>query len=173
MRSESATYVACEGDICRLSFVLFLTLPCFCGIRVCRFVQRKSQISLSLFTFYRPHPKHGEGTVFTGVCLSTPGAVPQSQLLSQVWSQVLSGGYPSPRWGVPRTGVFPGQDWDTPSQPGLGYPSPRHNSRASTCYAAGGMPLAFAQEDFLVINKKDSFPLTLWGNTNYARPNLA
>ena len=23
--------------------------------------------------FYRPHPKMGEGTVFTGVCLFTPG----------------------------------------------------------------------------------------------------
>ena len=22
---------------------------------------------------YRPHPKDGEGTIFTGVCLSTPG----------------------------------------------------------------------------------------------------
>ena len=55
-----------------------------------------------------------------------------------------------------------------PAQPGLdgggypGYPQPgldgvppnqvwiRQSSIASTCYAAGGVPLAFTQEDFLV-----------------------
>ena len=38
---------------------------------------------------------------------------------------------------------------------GLGYPPPppprqKQNSRASTCYAAGGTPLGVTQEDFLV-----------------------
>ena len=44
--------------------------------------------------------------------------------------------------GVP----FPIQGW-------MGYPSPvrRQSSIASTCYMAGGMPLAFTQEDFLVL----------------------
>ena len=41
----------------------------------------------------------------------------------------------------------------TPPPPGLDgvHPPPiRQSSIASTCYAAGGMPLAFTQEDFLV-----------------------
>ena len=47
--------------------------------------------------------------------------VPQSQVLS--------------RWLVPGSSSFPSQDW--------GKPPPGQTSRASTCYAAGGMPLAF------------------------------
>ena len=27
-------------------------------------------------SIYRPHPKDGQGTVFTGVCLSIPGGIP-------------------------------------------------------------------------------------------------
>ena len=53
----------------------------------------------------------------------------------------LPRGYPS-HVGVPRDGVFP---------PGQG-------SRGSTGYAAGGMPLAFKQEDFLVFAKKFGWP---------------
>ena len=72
---------------------------------------------------------------------------------------------------------YPPTPWDgVPPQPGMGYPPiktwlgypppwdgvppptwdgvpplpPRQSSIASTCYAAGGMPLAFTQEDFLV-----------------------
>ena len=58
-------------------------------------------------------------------------------------------GYPTPcqEWmGSPQPGldgVPPGQNW-------MGYP-PIRQSIASTCYAAGGMPLAFTQEDFLVL----------------------
>ena len=46
------------------------------------------------------------------------------------------------RTGVPlaMTGIPPSQDWGTP----------RQNSKTSTCYPAGGMPLAVTQEDFLV-----------------------
>ena len=80
-------------------------------------------------------------------------------------------GYPPPSrpgWGTP-----PPWNWATP-RPGMGYPQhyqdlagvppwmeypphlgwgtpPRQSSIASTCYAAGGMPLAFTQEDLLVI----------------------
>ena len=82
-------------------------------------------------------------------------------------------GYPPDlRWGTPQTwdGVLP-QTWDgVPPRPEMGYPpqtwdwvpprpgtryppQPRQISIASTCYAAGGMPLAFTQEDFLVIYK--------------------
>ena len=53
---------------------------------------------------------------------------------------LLDGGYP---WVPPpsRTG------WNTPPPPIM-----RQNSIGSTCYAAGGMPLAFTQDDFLVVN---------------------
>ena len=70
------------------------------------------------------------------VCLFTPGVgagqdggVPPVQ----VGSQVGTGGVPP----------VPGQD-----RGAGGYPI--QNSIACTCYAAGGMPLAFTQEDFLV-----------------------
>ena len=74
---------------------------------------------------------------------------------------------PGQDWGTPlgRTGLGhlpPARTWlgYLPSQDITGYPlgqdrtevpppPPRQNSRANTCYAAGGMPLAFTQEDFL------------------------
>ena len=52
---------------------------------------------------------------------------------------------------TPLDGSYPIQDW-------MGYPCPRLDgvpppiSKASTCYAVGGVPLAFTQEDFLVFN---------------------
>ena len=116
----------------------------------------------------------GEGTVFTGVYLSTSGGgYPSPRFFPGHWSHVLSrggGGYPRPgqggtpvlAWGHP----WPGQDWGTPpwpgqdgispppTQPALGYSPPpppgQNSSRISTCYAPGGMSLAFIQEDFLV-----------------------
>ena len=52
--------------------------------------------------------------------------------------------------GVPPSG----QDWmgyPPPPQPELdGVPPHRQSSIVSTCYVAGGMPLAFTQQDFLV-----------------------
>ena len=57
-------------------------------------------------------------------------------------STLAGGGVPHPRSGV---GGYPGQVFT-----GWGTPPP---SIASTCYAAGGMPLAFTQEDFLVISR--------------------
>ena len=73
------------------------------------------------------------------------------------------GGYPIPVvGGTPRPGldrVPPGQVWmdgEGGAVPhpcgGGGTPPPpiRQSSIASTCYTAGGMPLAFTQEDFLV-----------------------
>ena len=74
-------------------------------------------------------------------------------------SQVRTG-YPYQDWmGVPPLRLDggtppPNLDWVPPIRAGWGYPPPplprRQSSRASTCYAAGGMPLAFTQEDFLV-----------------------
>ena len=83
-------------------------------------------------------------------------------------SHLADGGYPgTPPALLGLDGVSPVLTWDggTP-HPGLdgvppgpdlqdwmGYPPPparRQSSIASTSYAAGGMPLAFTQEDFLV-----------------------
>ena len=86
-------------------------------------------IPFSCHNYYRPHPKDGKGTVFTGVCQQ--GGTPWSlvpDLFPGLWSQVLSGrgctpvlslvlpnvlagGTPCPGWGVlqPRKG-YPQQD---------------------------------------------------------------
>ena len=64
-------------------------------------------------------------------------------------------------WGTPQPGMGypPGPGMGYPPRPGIGspfpqtwdgVPPPRQVSIANTCYAAGGMPLAFTQEDFLV-----------------------
>ena len=64
-------------------------------------------------------------------------------------------------WGTPIQtwdGIPPGQDWmvtvHPPTRTEWGTPPPpirRQSSIANTCYAAGGMPLALTQEDFLVL----------------------
>ena len=87
---------------------------------------------------YHPHPQDGEGTVFTGVCLSTPGGCTPILGSFQVTGlrSFLGLGYPIPGsfpgllvpgalWLVPQfwPGVGyprmeyspPGQDWGTPS----------------------------------------------------------
>ena len=68
------------------------------------------------------------------------------------------GGYPLPRsrWGggTPFSGPgggYPPRRSGRGTPPGKGYPPPG-SSIACTCYAAGGMPFAFTQEDFLVHN---------------------
>ena len=120
-----------------------------------------------------PPASQGWGKVLFSVCLSVhiSGGVPQSGLGGVPHPK--SGGYPIP--GL--DGVPPSQTWDgvPPPRPGTGYPrilgwgTPPDLGRgtlpppdlrwgtppptwdiASTCYAVGGMPLAFTQEDFLV-----------------------
>ena len=75
-------------------------------------------------------------------------------------------GTPLPKtgWGTPLSGLdgVPCQArWVTPPliQDWMGYPLPvrRQSSIASTCYAAGGMPLAFTQEDFLVSYPNETY----------------
>ena len=60
----------------------------------------------------------------------------------------LGGGVPCPAWG-----------WGVPC-PAVGVPCPAGGrgslSTAGTCYVSGGMPLAFTQEDFLVLEKSES-----------------
>ena len=89
----------------------------------------------------------GWGKVIVSVCLSvhsrgypSPRFFPRSLVPSP-----FPLGYPSPGWGdwVPH---WPGQDGVPPFHPG-------QNSRANTCYAAGGMALVFTQEDCLVVEE--------------------
>ena len=82
--------------------------------------------------------------IFSQVCPFTRGGgLPQSQVLSQVSGpRSFLGGTPSPRF-------FPRSLLPVPFPAGVPLP-PRQNSRSSTCYAAGGMPLVVTQEDFLV-----------------------
>ena len=79
---------------------------------------------------YCPHHdlKDGKGNIFTGMCPFNSGG----------GTSVLFGGIPVPG-GVP-------QDWDTPP---IQYPHGQ-DSRVSTCYVVGGMPLAVSRRDFLV-----------------------
>ena len=82
------------------------------------------------------------------------GGVPQTGLdgggyPGQVWMVGGYLGYPQPGLDGGGAPPWPGLDvggtWGTP------HPPIRQSSIASTCYVAGGMPLAFTQEDFLVI----------------------
>ena len=106
----------------------------------------------------------GEGNIFT-LCVSPHldlggGGMHSGQVWmvagysSQVW---MVGGYPSQAWmvgghpGYPQPGLDGGGVPPT-TKTGWGTPPPiKQSSIASTCYAASGMPLAFTQEDFLVI----------------------
>ena len=91
----------------------------------------------------------GEGTVFSlSVHTSTGGGGTPSQVsVGGGWYSIpcLGGGYPIP--GLDGGGVPPlaRTGWGTP------HPPIRQSSIASTCYVAAGMPLAFTQEDFLVV----------------------
>ena len=96
-----------------------------------------------------PHPRSGWGGVYPIPGL--PG-VPPSPRPGMGYPPALDLGWGIPppwTWdGVPR----PDLTWGTPPDLTWGTPPPRRISIASTCYAAGGMPLAFTQEDFLVYN---------------------
>ena len=95
-----------------------------------------------------PLPRSGQGAPHLA-----DGGVPPSQVWTGGYPIQLTEGTPSQVWrgGYPiqLTGgtPFPGLDREVP--PGRGTPL-HQTSTACTCYAAGGMPLAFTQEDFLV-----------------------
>ena len=102
------------------------------------------------------------------------GTPPQPGLTGGPWPGPAGGGYPSQVWwGGPKV-LYPQQGWGTPGKvwqgvPEVGYPPPGRNgvsqvgyppgrgyppvqdNRWSTWYAAAGMPLAFTQEDCLVV----------------------
>ena len=77
--------------------------------------------------YYRPHPKDGESTDFTGVCLSTRGKYPRPRFFPRLLvpdpfpgegTPVPAGGYSSPRF-FPRSlvpGPFPMGGVPSPSQ---------------------------------------------------------
>ena len=105
-----------------------------------------------------------KGTLWPGL---DGGGVPQVWMVGRYLGyppqQGLDGGgypgYPPARSGwcwVPQVwmvGVPPWPGLDGGGYPGYPHipPTIRQNSIVSTCYPAGGMPLAFTQEDFLVV----------------------
>ena len=103
----------------------------------------------------------------TGVTPILSDGVPLIQVPDQGGGTLTwEGGTPSrpgkgvPPWSRPGEGIPPPpppiQTWEgvppvqVRSQDGGGGSTPNWNSIACTCYAAGGMPLAFTQEDFLL-----------------------
>ena len=97
----------------------------------------------------------GGSLLLGGGTMLTKTGLGYSRARTGLWYPLVRPGlrdFSGQNWGTPWPGLgeFPGQDWGTPSQPGLGYLSPGQNRRASTYYTAGGMPLAFTQEGFLV-----------------------
>ena len=94
-----------------------------------------------------PHPGLDCGEV-PSVPLTRTGLVPLGQVLMVGGSKHT----PPPPPGLDGGG---GGTWGTPPPP------IRQSSIASTCYAAGGVPLALTQEDFLVfylvIDQQESF----------------
>ena len=73
--------------------------------------------------------------------------------------QVWQGGTPQQGWGTPLArsdrGGVPEVGYLPP--PPAGVPPPVQDNRWSTWYAAVGMPLAFTQEDFLVLQNVHAF----------------
>ena len=69
-------------------------------------------------------------------------------------------GYPPQEPGM----GYPPMGWGTLPGPEMGYPD--RSCIASTCYAAGSMPLAFTQEDFLVSFKFSSAERQAVGTDN-------
>ena len=113
-----------------------------------------------------PRPRSGgvpqPGTVLSTSCSSLSQRVQHRGLLRPEWDYfqvqvwMVGGGTPIPCQGV----HWPGLDGGGYPIPGLrGYPYPpiRQSNIASTCYAAGGMPLAFTQENFLVWKEFSEF----------------
>ena len=128
---------------------------------------------------YRPYPKDGE-CVMGNVCPFTGGAGGGTPVPGSFSGEYpVPGSFPGPFLGG-GTPVLEGVEV-TLSQPGgtpgQGYPCSKDKTgvppartvvppsppRASTCYVAGGMPLAVTQEDFLVLNSFFSTSTTFSG----------
>ena len=96
-----------------------------------------------------PPPDLGQGTPLD-LEWGTPPR-PGNGVTPQTWDRV------PPR---PGTGYPPDLGWGTPPRPGMG-PPPTWDI-ASTCYVAGSMPLAFTQEDFLVLPLFKIYYALIW-----------
>ena len=99
-----------------------------------------------------PHSRFGQVGGYPIPGLAPPpqtwdGVPPRPGMGSpQTWDGVP----PDLGWGTPQTwDRVPPWTWDRVPPPDLGWGTPP--SIASTCYVVGGMPLAFMQEDFLVL----------------------
>ena len=127
------------------------------------------------------HPRSGRYPISGGGYPIPVGRVPGEPPTRSGWwgypgtPQTRSGwwgghtwGTPSTRsgWGTPQPGLDGGGILGVPSPPGPGLDGDggtpdqvwiRQSSIASTCYAVGGVPLAFTQEDFLVLKKIFTF----------------
>ena len=102
----------------------------------------------------------GEGNSFSLLVCPHPGGTYPGQV--QMGGEVPQGTYPHPGQdggGVPQgTYPWPGQDggrgtpkYLPPARLGRGVPQGTYPPPPPrTCYTAGGMPLVFTQEDFLV-----------------------
>ena len=101
----------------------------------------------------------GWGKVIVSVCPHLQGGVgavrhPRSEQASTLSQVQMGGTHPRSGWGVPhprsRRGILHPADWGGVPHPRSrrGYPIP-----GTCCYAAGSVPLAFMQEDFLVFTK--------------------
>ena len=89
-----------------------------------------------------------EGTVFTGVCLFTEGTPSQyGGTLTSDGVPLLLGWMGVLLHSTVRLGGVP----NPPHQAGWGTPPGRQSRAVSTCYTVDSMPLAFMQEDFLVM----------------------
>ena len=100
-----------------------------------------------------------EGNVLTCVCLCAcphGGGVPHPAKRGYPYPAI--GVLPSSQKGISpssQKGVLPPCHWGYPPRSAKrGYPHPANRGGGTpiqvTCYVAGGMPLAFTQEDFLV-----------------------
>ena len=100
------------------------------------FTPTKSRPDSQGTNIYHPHPKNGEGTVFTGVCPHRGRGLPQSSVLSQVTgprSFPRGGGLPQ-SWVPPgqvRMGYPPSQYWGTPPPPRPG--TEQQSERRAVC----------------------------------------
>ena len=169
-----------HGLCCCVSFALWLCcryrIKCYClyhkkSIHWIRIVTARVRSLTGRYCFHRclsvniggggyPIPSLGRGVPHPRSGWGVPH--PRSRWEGGTPFQVWTGGTPTiTGWSTPPPpslgGVPPHTitGWGTPTHTGWGKPPPpnpiRQSSIAGTCYTAGGMPLAFTQEDFLVL----------------------
>ena len=132
-----------EVDTCR---VVPLDPPLYCVFKD-RSSACESQQKIFIYCdcFYRPHPKDGKRNSFSLFVSSHPGGGGRVPTLAGGRGTYLGGGPTFLGWGctyLGQRGTYLGWGGTHLGQASIGI----------TCYVAGGMPLAFTQEDCLVAN---------------------